>query len=103
MEGNASVERSTGAPAGGPGEASIEDRIKATLVKCLRLKLNPAAIPNDVPLIGKGLGLDSVSVLQLVGAVEETFGIVVDDTDINRDLFRNVSALAGYVRRKLGA
>ncbi len=91
------------AAAGGGPQTSIEDRIKAALVKSLRLNMDPAAIPNDIPLVGKGLGLDSVSILQLVGAVEESFGIEVDDTDINRELFRNVSALAEYVRRKLSA
>jgi acyl carrier protein len=80
---------------------SVEDRIKAALVKSLRLKMDPTAIPDDVPLIGKGLGLDSVSVLQLVGAVEEVFGITVDDTDINRDLFQSVASFAAYVRKKL--
>ncbi len=80
---------------------SIEDRIKGALVKSLRLGLDPAVIPNDIPLIGKGLGLDSVSILQLVGAVEEAFGITVDDTDINRDLFQSINSVAAYVRKKL--
>jgi acyl carrier protein len=84
-------------------EPSVEDRIKATLVDGLGLKLDPAAIPNDMPLIGRGLGLDSVSILQLVGAIEEAFAIQIDDTDINRDLFRDVNTLGGYVRQKLGA
>ena len=82
---------------------TIEDRIKGVLVKSLRLDLDPSVIPNDIPLIGKGLGLDSVSILQLVGAVEETFGITVDDTDINRDLFQSINSVAAYVRKKLPA
>ncbi len=102
MEGKTSVPPSS--PGDGKGDdGSIEARIKSALVKSLRLNMDPTVIPSDVPLIGKGLGLDSVSVLQLVGAVEETLGITVDDTDINRDLFQNIQVLADYVRHKLAA
>lgn len=101
MDGKTSAERSQSAQGDSAAGQSVEDRIKAALVKSLRLKLDPSAIPNDVPLIGKGLGLDSVSILQLVGAIEQTFGITVDDTDINRELFRDVNTLGAYVRRKL--
>ncbi len=80
---------------------SIEYRIKQSLVKDLKLNLDPQVIPNDIPLVGKGLGLDSVSILQLVGAIEREFDISVDDADISRELFTDISTLGVYVRKKL--
>lgn len=82
---------------------SIEGRIKNVLVDSLNLEMDPAAIPDDLPLIGKGLGLDSVSVLHLIGAVEEAFNIQIDDAEIGRGLLRNVASLSGYVRTRLEA
>ena len=79
----------------------IENRIKTALVEALKLKLDPASLPTDLPLIDKGLGLDSVSILQLVGSLEDEFSIRIEDTDITRDLFRDISTLSGYVRQKL--
>lgn len=80
---------------------AIENRIKSALVKGLKLKVAPDSIPADLPLIDKGLGLDSVSILQLIGSIEEMFSIRVDDTDITRELFRDIRTLGNYVRRKL--
>lgn len=82
---------------------SIEDRIKNVLVDSLDLELEPGAIPDDMPLIGKGLGLDSVSVLHLIGAVEEAFGIRINDMEIGRGLLRDVASLSAYVRTRLEA
>jgi acyl carrier protein len=79
----------------------IENRIKTALVEALKLKLDPASLPTDLPLIDKGLGLDSVSILQLVGSLEDEFSIRIEDTDITRDLFRDISTISGYVRQKL--
>jgi acyl carrier protein len=80
---------------------AVEDRIRSAIVAGLKLKLNPRSIPVDLPLIERGLGLDSVSILQLVGVIEDEFSIVIDDTDITRDLCRDVRSLGDYVRGKL--
>ncbi len=80
--------------------SSIENRIKVALIDYLQVDLEPAAIPDDTPLIGRGLGLDSVSILQLVGSIEKTFQIEIPDEEITRELFSDVSTLAEYVRRK---
>jgi acyl carrier protein len=82
-------------------DTQIEDRIRSAIVTCLKLKLDPRSIAVDLPLVEKGLGLDSVSILQLVGSIEEEFLITIDDTDIARDLFRDVRSLSDYVRGKL--
>lgn len=91
----------TGNSAGQAVDGAIEDRIRSAIVAGLKLKLDPGSIAIDLPLIERGLGLDSVSILQLVGLIEDEFSIVIDDTDITRELFRDVRSLADYVRHKL--
>lgn len=45
--------------------------------------------------------LDSMAVVSLITAMEEQFGIVVDDDDIDGSTFSTVAALADFVSGKL--
>ncbi len=44
--------------------------------------------------------LDSVGVLELVGYLEQTFGVQVDDTDLVPANLDSVDALVAFVERK---
>ncbi len=55
----------------------------------------------DTPLIGKGLGLDSVSVLGLVVGLEEEFNIFLEDSELSIELFKNIGSLCDYISEKL--
>lgn len=50
---------------------------------------------------GKTDALDSVAALQLVLALEEEFGITVQDEDISAEHFSNLNSLCQYVATKL--
>ena len=44
--------------------------------------------------------IDSLSLLDLVDFIERTYGIVVDEFDIDVDTFGSVRSIAGYVSAK---
>ncbi len=79
----------------------IEERIKRMIVERINPKLKLEQLASDTPLIGKGVGLDSVSLLELVVAIEAEFGMRFDDKDLAPALFENVSSVAGYVGRNI--
>jgi hypothetical protein len=57
-----------------------------------------------LPLLGSLPELDSMAVVTLIGALEEHFGIMVDDDDISASTFATLGSLArlrGRARRKL--
>ena len=60
-----------------------------------------APITRDTALLSSGLGLDSVAVLELVLAVENTFDVEVKDSDLSVELFRSVGSFADAINRKL--
>lgn len=69
------------------------------------LQISPggaAAIDADTPLLSGGR-LDSMGVLQLVGFLEETFGIEVADDDFTEENFATVGTLLAFVARRTGA
>lgn len=50
-------------------------------------------------LLGEGV-MDSTGVLELVGFLEESFGISVDDAEMVPDNLDSVDAIAAFVARK---
>jgi acyl carrier protein len=47
--------------------------------------------------------LDSMAVVSLIGALEEHFGIAVDDDDISASTFESVGTLCAFVAARSGA
>jgi acyl carrier protein len=79
----------------------IEDRIKHILIS--QLDILPGVFAgggSTTPLLGRGIGLDSMETLTLVAAIEEEFDIQVDDADLTVGLFKNIAILAEYVLKK---
>lgn len=52
-------------------------------------------------LLAKGV-IDSLGVMEIVGHVEETWGISVDQADITEQNFGTLAAIANYVAGKQG-
>ena len=83
-------------------QKELTGRIKQLIVRALSLPVDPEEIPEEEPLFGDGLELDSVATLEIVFAVEEEFGIEVEDDDLRVELFASVATLSEYVRNRLG-
>ena len=80
------------------GAASLQDRVRALIVRRLKLEIPPSDIELDAPLFGEGLGLDSIDALELVVGLEQEFGIKIPDADVGKKIFASVEAIAAYVR-----
>jgi acyl carrier protein len=81
----------------------IEATIRRILIE--RLNVDPTVVnASDVntPLLGHGIGLDSVEALQLVVGLEQAFELEVPDEELNVELFESIASLAHYVRQRLG-
>ena len=57
-------------------------------------------IAADEKLISSGL-IDSFSLMDLALFVEDTFGVQIDDTELNADTFDTLEALAEIIRSRL--
>ena len=53
------------------------------------------------PLLGSVPELDSMAVVSLITAMEEQFGIVIEDDDIDGQTFATVGSLTDFVSAKL--
>jgi acyl carrier protein len=66
------------------------------------LSLGPAgqSLTADSPLLGALPELDSMAVVGVIAAIEDRFGIVIDDDDISASTFETVGSLANFVAQK---
>jgi acyl carrier protein len=83
---------------------ALKQQIKAMMVENLMLKLTAEEIGDDQPLFGAGsLGLDSVDALQLVVALDKTFGLKIADPAAAKQILQSVDSIAAAVQQKLAA
>jgi acyl carrier protein len=82
--------------------ATLEQQIKEKLVEALGLKIAAEAIGDDTPLFARGLGLDSVDVLEIAAMLSNEFGVEITSVDSGRypEIFANVGSLANFVRER---
>jgi acyl carrier protein len=76
------------------------EEVKNLLIDVLNLGPAGQALTADSPLLGSLPELDSMAVVTLIGALEEHFGIMVDDDDISASTFATLGSLAGFVAER---
>jgi acyl carrier protein len=78
----------------------LTSKLKQLIVDTLRLEdIAPGDIPDDEPLVGGGLSLDSIDALELVVRLEKEFGIKIASSEEARQALVSVAALTAYIRR----
>jgi len=77
----------------------VESEIKELIVEALMLEdVSPGDIDTEAPLFVEGLGLDSIDALEIAIALEERYGVrVEEDPEKNQELFSSVRSLAAFV------
>lgn len=78
------------------------NEVKTILIDTLNLGAAGETLDADSPLLGSLPELDSMAVVSLIGALEQHFGIVVDDDDISASTFETLGSLAAFVASKAG-
>jgi acyl carrier protein len=82
--------------------SSLDD-VKSLLVETLGIEDRANTITSSTALFGNLPELDSLAVLELVTAIEDHFGIVVDDSEFTGDTFETLGSLAAFVHGKRGS
>lgn len=73
----------------------LRQAIKEMMIEELMLDFEVSEIENETPIFGAGgLGLDSVDALQLVVAIEKTFGLKISDSEKAKVVLENVETIA---------
>lgn len=80
------------------------EQVKNILADVLSLSDDAkAALNEQSALLGSIPELDSMGVVSIITALEEQFGIAVDDDEISASTFETLGTLSAFVEQKLAA
>ena len=74
--------------------ATLGQKVAADILHEPNRKIRP-----DEPLISSGL-IDSMSLVDVAILVEDTYGVHIDDTELNADTFDNLTQLAELIQSR---
>lgn len=83
-------------------EDTLENQVKAAIVRCLKMPIAPNEITDDMALFGQGLGLDSIDALELVLELQRSFHVVVSDEQMGQRVLRNVRSIVQFIEEQRG-
>ena len=81
----------------------VTKEVVRVLDEVLSLNGRSSSFGRDTPLLGAIPELDSMAVVALITSLEDQFGLVVDDDDIDGATFATVGSLADFVAGKIDA
>ncbi|MCL2482233.1 MAG: phosphopantetheine-binding protein [Propionibacteriaceae bacterium] len=73
----------------------VSTRIRARLIEGLELPDNPELVDFDTPLVGRGLELDSLDLMEVVTLLDDDYTVQVSDDD--RIAFGSINRLTDRV------
>lgn len=79
------------------------NEVKAILIDVLALGPEGEALDASSALLGNLPELDSMAVVTLIAALEDHFGIRVEDDEISASTFATLGSLAAFVQEKIPA
>lgn len=79
----------------------IKQEVLDIIDEVLSLGGRGAGFDMGSPLLGAVPELDSMAVVALLNMLEDRFGFVVEDDEIDGSTFASVGALVGFVKGKL--
>ena len=82
---------------------NITQTIVRVLDESLSLNGRTATFTRNTPLLGAIPELDSMAVVGLITTLEDRFGLVVDDDEMDASIFSTVGSLCDFVSGKLAA
>ena len=83
-------------------QAEIREKVWAYIVEnFLYMRPNLQVDPDD-SLLRKGV-FDSLGVMEVIGFIEETFGIAVDAEEVTEANFGTLNTIASYIAGKLAS
>ena len=80
---------------------ALFDGIVGLIGEVLQLDESAVKLRQESPLLGAIPEFDSMAVVTLLTAIEEEYGIMIDDDEVDADIFETVGSLVQFVEQKI--
>ncbi len=77
------------------------DEVKSVVTRTLGIEDRADSLTPATPLLDSVPEFDSMAVLNVILALEEHFGLTIDDDEVTGELFETLGTLTAFVERKL--
>lgn len=82
----------------------LYDEVVGIIFTSLNIKhIEKSSVNEQTALVGDGLGLDSIDILELVVNFEKKYSIKLDDTEAYATHFKNIGSVVDFIGSKKGA
>src|SRR5262245_45922649 len=81
------------------GTATLDD-VKQVLIATLGIEDRAATLDASTPLFGGLPELDSMAVVELVVALEQRFGLTINDDEVTSEVFESLGSLTAFIDAK---
>lgn len=82
---------------------AIQQRLVPLLRSAVSLHNAVDSINQSTRLLGEGIGVDSLELLKVVTAVEQEFGLTIDDGELQLSDFQTVGSLVTFIQKQVSA
>ncbi len=82
---------------------SATEQVRRLLADVLQLGNKADVLDAGTPLLGNLPELDSMAVVTLVTAIEDQFGVIIEDDEISAETFETFGSLCNFVAEKMAA
>lgn len=79
------------------------EEIKEIIGSVLQLGNSVDSFDSSTQLLGSVPEFDSMAVVSLITAIEDNYGIVVDDDEVSAEIFETVGSLHQFVTEKVSS
>ena len=80
---------------------AIVRQLRQIIAEELDVNLDLEGIDETAPLFEGGIGLDSVAVMDLILLIEGHFGFEFSESELDVEVFKNLTVLADFVSTKV--
>ena len=80
---------------------SVESEVIEIIVDTLQLSNGSNELTPETALLGSIPEMDSMAVVAIITALEENYGFIVDDDEIDGETFERIGSLIEFVEYKL--
>lgn len=81
----------------------VKSRLKQLIAYELDTSIEIESITDEMSLYEDGVGLDSISIVNLIVLIEEKFEITLSETDLTTASFKNINSLSEFVSLKISS
>ena len=79
----------------------VKSRLKDIIVNDLDANIDASQVLDDISLYENGVGLDSISIVNLIVILEKKFGFTFEENELNSEMFSSINNLTEFLYKKI--